>query len=138
MSHNYIDKILLLNDNLENYTKELDISHNVVFLGFQSNPFKYLSRATVFVLSSLWEGFGNVIIEAMACGIPVISTRCPSGPDEIITNEVNGLLVPVGDMNALAKAILRLLEDESLRKRIAEAGRKRAEDFRVKLICALI
>ncbi|MBA7698016.1 N-acetylgalactosamine-N,N'-diacetylbacillosaminyl-diphospho-undecaprenol 4-alpha-N-acetylgalactosaminyltransferase [subsurface metagenome] len=115
---------------LEEYARTLGISHNIAFLGFQSNPFKYMSRATVFVLSSSWEGFGNVIIEAMACGIPVVSTRCPSGPDEIITDEVNGLLVPVGDANALANAIVRLFKDESLRRRLSEAGKKRAEDFR--------
>lgn len=116
---------------LEKYAKELGVSRDVTFLGFQSNPFRYISRATVFVLSSLWEGFGNVIIEAMACGAPVISTRCPYGPEEIITDGVNGLLVPVGDVNALAKAILRLLKDDPLRKRLAKAGKKRAEDFRV-------
>jgi len=121
---------------LEKLTEELNLKNKVLFLGYQENPFKYISRAAVFVLPSLWEGFGNVIIEAMACGIPVISTRCPSGPDEIITNEVNGLLIPVGDMNALAKAILRLLEDGSLRRRLAEAGRKRAEDFRVEKMVA--
>jgi len=121
---------------LERYVKELGISHNVEFLGFQSNPFKYMSRATIFVLSSLWEGFGNVIIEAMACSVPVISTRCPFGPEEIITNGVNGLLVPVGDANALTNAILRLLKNESLRRRLAKAGRKRAEDFRVEKIVA--
>lgn len=117
---------------LEKLAKDLGISRNLMFLGFQSNPFKYISRATVFVLSSLWEGFGNVIIEAMACGVPVVSTRCPSGPDEIITDGVNGLLVRTGDVNALAKAILRLLKDESLRRRLVEAGIKRAEDFRIK------
>lgn len=121
---------------LKQYTKELGISNNVVFLGFQSNPFKFMSRATVFVLSSSWEGFPNVIIEAMTCRIPVISTRCPSGPDEIITGGVNGLLVPVGNVDALAEAILRLLKDESLRKNLAEAGRKRAEDFRVEKMVA--
>ena len=116
---------------LEKYARELGISRNIAFLGFRTNPFKYISRAKVFVLSSLWEGFGDVIIEAMACGVPVISTRCPSGPDEIITNGINGLLVPVGDVDALAEAILRLLKDEVLRRRLAEAGRRRAEDFRV-------
>lgn len=121
---------------LGEYATKLDISQNLAFLGFQSNPFKYMSQATVFVLSSSWEGFGNVIIEAMACGTPVISTRCPSGPDEIITDGVNGLLVPVRDVNALANAMLRLLKDEPLRKRLAQAGRKRAEDFRVEKIVA--
>jgi len=72
----------------------------------------------------------------MACGVPVISTRCPSGPDEIITEGVNGLLVPVGDVDALTNAILRLLKDKPLRKRLAEAGRKRAEDFRIEKMVA--
>ena len=93
-------------------------------------------HSKIFVLSSYWEGFGNVIIEAMACGVPVISTRCPSGPDEIITDGENGLLVPVGDVDALAEAILKLLKDEPLRKRLAEAGRRRAEDFRVEKMVA--
>jgi glycosyltransferase involved in cell wall biosynthesis len=116
---------------LEKLAKDIGVSGNLIFLGFQNNPFKYISRAAVFVLSSSWEGFGNVIVEAMACGVPVISTRCPSGPDEIISDGLNGLLVPPGDVNALAKAILRLLKDELLRKRLAEAGVKRAEDFRI-------
>lgn len=121
---------------LEKYARELGISRNIAFLAFQSNPFKYISRAKVFVLSSLWEGFGTVIIEAMVCGVPVISSCCPYGPDEIITNGVNGLLVPVGDVDALAGGILRLLKDEPLRKRLGEAGRRRAEDFRVEKMVA--
>jgi glycosyltransferase involved in cell wall biosynthesis len=86
-------------------------------------------RGTVFAVSSAYEGFGNVIVEAMACGIPVVSTRCPSGPDEIIAHDVNGLLVPVDDEDAMAEAILSLLKDEALRKRLSQAGRARAEDF---------
>ena len=116
---------------LEKLVKDLGISRNVMFLGFQSNPFKYISRATVFVLSSLWEGFPVVLMEAMACGAPVVSTRCSSGPDEIINDGVNGLLVPSEDVNALAEVILRLLKDGSLRSRLAEAGMKRVEDFRI-------
>lgn len=119
---------------LESLTTFLGIEKSVAFLGFKYNPFKYIARSDIFVLSSNWEGFGNVLIEAMACGVPVISTRCPSGPDEIITNGVNGLLVPVGDEGALTEAILRLLQDKGLRERLAKAGRKRAEDLRVEKI----
>ena len=72
-----------------------------------------------------------VIIEAMTCGTPVISTRCPSGPEEIITDGVNGLLVPVADETALAEAILRLLNEPSFATRLAQAGRKTVEDFAV-------
>lgn len=116
------------------YTEELGISDRVAFLGFQKNPFKFIARAKVLVLSSMWEGFGNVLVEAMACSTPVISTICPSGPDEIITDGVNGLLVPVNDDDALAHAMIRLMNDEPFRKQLAEAGRVRAEDFNVQKI----
>ncbi|MEW6684726.1 MAG: glycosyltransferase [Candidatus Edwardsbacteria bacterium] len=119
---------------LESYTKEVGIHKNVSFLGFQKNPFKFMAKSTIFVLSSSWEGFANVLLEAMACGLPVISTRCASSPNEIITSGVEGLLVPVGDEDAMAKAILRLLKDESLRKQMSEAGKIRVEDFRIKKI----
>ena len=121
---------------LEYYAKKLGVSDNVCFLGFQNNPFKYMARADIFVLSSLWEGFGNVIIEAMACGIPVISTRCPSGPEEIIIDGVNGLLVKVGDAEEMAQAILKLLKDKILREKLVEAGRRRAKDFSLKKMAA--
>ncbi|MDL1959212.1 MAG: glycosyltransferase [Deltaproteobacteria bacterium] len=121
---------------LEKLTEGLNLHGKVLFLGYQENPFKFITRSTIFVLSSHWEGFGNVIIEAMACGVPVIATHCPYGPDEIITDGVNGLLVPVGDIDAMAKAILRLLKDETLRLNLAEAGKRRAEDFRVEKMVA--
>jgi len=118
-------------DSLAKLVRRLGIERQVDFLGFQKNPFKYLAHSDIFVLSSLWEGFALVILEAMTCGIPVISTRCPSGPDEIITDGVNGLLVPVADEKALAEAMLRLLEDKELSAKLAQAGRKRVEDFAV-------
>ena len=121
---------------LEKLALDLDLREDVKFLGFLENPFQCISTSDIFVLSSHWEGFGNVIIEAMACGVPVISTDCPFGPDEIITDGVNGLLVPVADVEAMAQAILRLLQDTSLRKDLAEAGRLRAEDFRVEKMVA--
>lgn len=123
-------------NSLEELVNKLGIQDKVVFFDFQKNPFKYITKSDIFVLSSSWEGFGIVIIEAMACGVPVISTSCPSGPDEIITNGVNGLLVPVNDTEAMADAILKLLKDEPLRKRLADAGKKRAEDFRVEKMIA--
>jgi Glycosyltransferase len=121
---------------LEELVAKLHLKESVLFLGYQENPFKFIGQSRIFVLSSHREGFANVIIEAMACGAPVISTRCPSGPDEIISDGENGLLVPVGDVDALAEAILKLLKDEPLRKRLAEAGRRRAEDFGVEKMVA--
>ncbi|WP_264082486.1 glycosyltransferase [Nostoc sp. CENA543] len=78
-------------------------------LGFQKNPYAYMAKASVFALSSAWEGFGNVLVEAMALGTPVVSTDCPSGPAEILNHGKYGLLVPVGDDAAMAEAIVKAL-----------------------------
>lgn len=118
-------------DRLKSLASELGIKNKIAFLGFQENPYKYLANSTVFVLSSLYEGFPNVLLEAMALGVPSVATRCLTGPEEIIVDGVNGLLVPPADEKELADAIKRLLNDEDLRRRLGEAGRKRAEDFRV-------
>ena len=115
-------------------TRELGIEERVEFLGFQENPYKFMKNASLFVLSSLWESFALVIVEAMACGVPVISTDCPSGPGEIITPGENGMLVSPADEKALAEAMLKLLEDESLRRKFSCEGKKRAEDFRIEKI----
>ena len=109
----------------------MGISPNVAFLDFQQNPFRYMARSSVFVLASLQEGFGNVIIEAMACGAPVVSTDCPAGPGEIIENMKNGILVPVGDEKSMANAILKVLHDPVLAEKLSTAGRERAEFFSV-------
>ncbi len=114
---------------LENIVNNLGISSNVVFLGFQDNPYKYMASATIFVLSSIREGFPNVLIETMACGTPAISTNCKSGPNEIIENGRNGLLVPVGNEEALANAIIKLLDNPDLRKSLSKEGKKRVKDF---------
>ena len=95
---------------LRELAEQLGVSADVDFPGFAANPFAYMARAAVFVLSSRYEGLGNVLIEAMACGCPVVSTDCPVGPAEILEGGRYGPLVPVGDDAALSDAILRTLD----------------------------
>ena len=121
-------------ENLLRLVEKLGLNDRVSFEGFQENPYKYLARSTVFVLSSLYEGFPNVLLEAMALGIPSVATRCPTGPDEIITEGVDGILVPPADEKAIADAIKKLLLDEDLRKRLSEAGKRRIQDFAIEKI----
>ena len=90
---------------------QLGVHSSVDFVGFQTNPFAYMARAQVFVLSSAYEGLPTVLIEAMACGVPVVATDCPSGPREILEGGKWGLLVPVGDWRLLARGILDTLDD---------------------------
>ena len=124
-------------DELKRLSEKLGITSNVVFLGFQKNPYKYLANGDLFVLSSLWEGFPNALAKAMACGIPVVSTDCPSGPSEIITDGVNGLLVPPADPEALAGTVLRVLKDKEWATELAGAGRKRAEDLEASRVAGM-
>ena len=105
----------------------LGVADDVALPGFVDNPFAYMARASVFVLSSAWEGFGMVLVEALACGCPVVSTDCPSGPAEILDGGAYGPLVAVGDDAALAQAILSVLETPPDPERL----RARAELFSV-------
>lgn len=89
--------------------ERLGVSDKVVFAGFKSNPAPFYYSADLFVLSSNYEGFGNVIVEAMSCGLPVVSTDCPSGPSEILDHGRYGKLVPVRDMQSLMVAIRQAL-----------------------------
>ncbi len=109
----------------------LGIGDHVTLTGFQKNPFPYMANADVFVLSSFFEGFGNVIVEAMALGVPVVASDCPSGPREIIEDEKDGFLVPTGDWKAMAWRCQQLLGDEGLRRTIGEAGLVKAGTFEV-------
>ncbi len=137
VKNNYSDAQLLilgqgeLKDSLQELARSLDIKDSVHFLGFKENPFKYIARADIFVLSSLWEGFGNVLVEAMACGTPIVSTDCPSGPKEILENGENGKLVKTEDVGSLADGIVDLLKDKDLQEKYKESGRRRAQDFSV-------
>jgi glycosyltransferase involved in cell wall biosynthesis len=121
---------------LEALATQLELGEAVRFQGFQPNPYPFMRAADLFVLSSRWEGFGNVIVEAMAVGTPVVSTDCTHGPREIIADGESGLLVPPGDDAALAAAILRVLRDPALRARLAAGGAERARAFAAPTIAA--
>ncbi len=99
-----------LRPELEALIDELQLHDQVILPGFQSNLYAWLAHADLFVLSSRWEGSPNVLTEALALGIPSVSTRCPSGPDEILQNGKVGPLVEIGDVNALATAMQTTLE----------------------------
>ena len=89
--------------------EELGLGSKVAMLGFHVNPYKFMARAGLFVLSSRWEGFGNVLVEALACGTPVVATDCPVGPREVLEGGRLGSLVPVGDVAAMKEAMADLL-----------------------------
>lgn len=132
-------RLLILGDGperpaLEALSGELGLEGVVTFLGFQSNPFRYLAKAAVFALSSDKEGFPCTIQEAMACGVPVISSDCEYGPREIIAHGENGLLFPPGDRAALAAALGRLLGDAALRARLAENASRDVKRYDAKAV----
>ena len=141
---------------LEELAKGLNVYNDVEFLGFQENPFKYIHKSKLFVFTSLYEGFGNVLTEALACNIPVISTDCLSGPREILApSEINddeidysinekrcGILTPVCDGNmykpndpltkeerVIADRIIRLLNDSEMWDHFSKKSSIRSKDF---------
>jgi glycosyltransferase involved in cell wall biosynthesis len=100
---------------LEQLARSLDISQHVCFAGFAANPFSYMARAKMFVLASRWEGLPNTLLEALACGCPVIATDCPSGPAEILDGGRYGRLVSPGDVEQLASAMLETMAEPARR-----------------------
>lgn len=118
-----------LDGELRELADQLGISDSVAFLGWQDNPYKYLARSTLFAFSSLWEGLGIAVVEALACGVPVVAFDCESGPREILQDGACGLLVPPGDEARLSEAMQALLVDEPRRSRLAALGRERAAAF---------
>lgn len=131
-----------LKDPLAQLARDISIAKDVHFLGWQDNPFPFLRASQFFVLSSLFEGLPTVLLEAMACGIPVISTDCKSGPREILAPATDihkdaqdieiadcGILVPPENEKMLAQAMILLHQDSELRKRLSQKAKQRAEEF---------
>ncbi len=117
-------------ERLQAHAEALGIARDVSLAGFHPNPVAVMARSGVFVLSSAWEGFGNVVVEALATGCPVVSTDCPSGPSEILDGGRFGELFPVGDGDGLARGILACLRDPGDR----DARRARAQEFSVDVV----
>lgn len=100
-------------EGLERLVDQLDLAESVDLAGFEPNPYPSLSAAAAFVLSSRWEGLPGVLIEAMACGAPIVATDCHSGPREILNDGEYGALVPVGDVAAMASALESVLSGDA-------------------------
>ena len=121
---------------LEALRDELRLHDRVRLPGLTERPGQWVEEAEIFVLSSRFESFGNVITEAMVAGLPVVAFDCPWGPGEILRDGEDGLLVPPEDADALAAALRRLILDSSLRRRLGEAGARNVRRFHGDVIVA--
>jgi glycosyltransferase involved in cell wall biosynthesis len=133
LSHDCACRLVLVGDgalhgSIERLVERLDLGDSVRLVGFQENPYKFMSKADVVVVSSRWEGFCLVVAEALALGVPVVSTDCPSGPAEILDGGRFGTLVPVGDASAMAAAVSDLISGRKAYPR-AEL-QQRAQSYR--------
>lgn len=115
-------------DEIERLINELELTDSVSLPGWVENPFAFMSRASLFVLSSMHEGLPGVLIQALACGCPCVSTDCPAGPAEVLRDGEFGPLVPVGDEVALADAMARVLDEPPDRQRLKEHGARFSEE----------
>ncbi|MEM6726822.1 MAG: glycosyltransferase, partial [Bacteroidota bacterium] len=119
---------------LEAKTKALGLTEDVIFMGWQKNPFKFMRRANAFILSSIFEGAPNVLYESMIVETPIVSTDCPSGPSEILEGGHCGVLVPMRDRKALADAMLDIKNDPAKAKEIADKAREAVKKYEIKNI----
>ena len=121
-------------EQLKAYITELHLQDNVRLMGFSDDIRSAYCQSSIAVLSSLSEGFALVIVEAMECGVPVVSYQCPYGPKDLISEGKDGFLVPVGDERLMAARICTLIEDESLRKSMGRAAKVKAQNYHIESI----
>ncbi len=123
-------------EEMKELCKELNLGNKVLFLGNDPDWYKKEIHSRMFVLSSNYEGMPNALMEAMATGIPCVSTDCPiGGPKELIVDGVNGLLVPVGDVSLLSIAMARIADDRALALRLKNQNRNMIKDYSTDVIC---
>ena len=123
-----------LKTSLEKLIADLQLEGAVCLQGKTQEIFKEMTNSSIFVLSSIYEGFGLVIVEAMSCGLPVVSYACPCGPKDIIEDGKDGFLVEVNDEQTLAARINQLIEDEELRRQMSQAALQKSEKYKMERI----
>lgn len=121
-------------DNLKKLCVDLKLEERVFFLGFKKNPFIYMKNASAFVFVPEHESFGMVIVEAMAAGTPVITSKGDAGPGEIVNEGENGLLVDCNNLNEIGSAIKKVVSSNLLRDKLIKGGYERSKDFSVEKI----
>ncbi|HWR58484.1 MAG TPA: glycosyltransferase [Thermodesulfovibrionales bacterium] len=129
-------KLIVIGDgpergNLQGLASELGMGDDIIFVGFQENPFKFFRISDLYVHTCFLEGFGNSMVEALACGLPVIATDCPFGPREIVADGYNGKLVSMNSTKELKDAITFFIENTSERERVSANASKSADRFGV-------
>jgi len=135
-------------ESLDAQIRRLNLDDSVFLVGFDNNPYKYFSKSDIFLFTSSYEGFPNVLVEALACGLPVISTDCKSGPREILSPKSNvqlqlendyevseyGILVPVNEEKFITQAIRKMVQDKDLIETYQKKSKLRANAFDKKTV----